>query len=85
LAAPIFIAWDYTSWSSSGIDSGPPAVTYPQWIAKSWFTPEPLVVISLGVVAAAVYHFIATRRPSQSPDPTLASGTPPAGQESHRP
>jgi hypothetical protein len=35
LAAPIFLAWDYTNWCSSGVDSGPPSTTYPQWIAKS--------------------------------------------------
>jgi hypothetical protein len=48
LAVPIFLVWDYTNWSSSGVDSGPPTTTYPQWIAKSWFTAEPLVVISFG-------------------------------------
>jgi hypothetical protein len=66
LAALIFFAWDYISWGASGVDSGPPATTYPQWIAKSWFTPEPLFVISFGVVTAAAYHFLATRKPNQS-------------------
>jgi hypothetical protein len=62
LATPIFLAWDYTSWSSSGVDSGPPSTTYPQWIAKSWFSPEPLVIISFGVITAAAYHLLATRK-----------------------
>jgi hypothetical protein len=62
LAAPIFLAWDYTSWCSSGVDSGPPSATYPQWIAKSWFSPEPLVIISFGVITAAAYHLLATRK-----------------------
>ena len=62
LAAPIFLAWDYMSWCSSGIDSGPPATTYPQWIAKSWLTAEPIVVISFGVITASAYHFLATRK-----------------------
>lgn len=62
LAAPIFLAWDYSIWSSSGVDSGPPSTTYPQWIAKSWFSPEPLVVISFGVITAAAYHLLATRK-----------------------
>jgi hypothetical protein len=74
LAAPIFLAWDYTNWSSSGVDSGPPATTYPQWIAKSWFTPEPLVVISFGVITAAAYHFLATRKPKQSSQPSSSRG-----------
>jgi hypothetical protein len=74
LAAPIFLAWDYTNWSSSGVDSGPPAMTYPQWVAKSWFTPEPLVVISLGVVTASVYYFLVARSPNKPPHATPALG-----------
>jgi hypothetical protein len=70
LASLIFLAWDYSNWCSSGVDSGPPATTYSQWIAKSWFTPEPLVVISLGVVTAASYNFLATRKPNRSKAPT---------------
>lgn len=74
LAAPFFLAWDYLSWGSSGVDSGPPATTYPQWIAKSWLTPEPLVVISFGVVTAAAYHFLAARKPNQSSQPSPGRG-----------
>jgi hypothetical protein len=74
LAAPIFLAWDYTNWGSSGVDSGPPAMTYSQWMAESLFTLEPLVVISLGVVTAAVYHFLAGKRPIQSSHPAPALG-----------
>src|SRR3954471_18072725 len=66
LAALIFLAWDYVDWGASGADSGPPATTYSQWIAKSWFTLEPLFMISFGVVTAATYHFLATRKPPQS-------------------
>jgi hypothetical protein len=62
LATPIFLAWDYTSWCSSGVDSGPPTTTYPQWIAQNWFTPEPLVVVSFGVITAAAYHFLAKKK-----------------------
>ena len=69
LAAPIFLVWDWISWGSSGADSGPPDTTYPQWIAKSWFTPEPLAVIAFGVVTAAAYHFLATRKPKQPSQP----------------
>jgi ABC-type glycerol-3-phosphate transport system permease component len=71
-AALIFLAWDRISWGASGVDSGPPDTTYPQWIANSWFTPDPLVVISCGVVTAAAYHFLATKKPNQSSQ--LSSG-----------
>jgi hypothetical protein len=74
LASLIFLAWDYSNWCSSGVDSGPPATSYPQWIAKSWFTPEPLFVISFGVVTAAAYNFLATRRPNQSSQPPQSGG-----------
>jgi hypothetical protein len=74
LAAPLFLAWDYSDWCSSGVDSGPPATTYPQWIAKSWFTPEPLVVISFGVVTAAAYHFLAIRKSNRTLQPTRTHG-----------
>jgi hypothetical protein len=70
LASLIFLAWDYSNWCSSGVDSGPAPTTYPQWIAKSWFTAEPLVVISFGVVTAAAYNFLATRKPNRSKEPT---------------
>ena len=35
IALPVFFAWDYTNWSSSGVDSGPPASTYAHWAAKN--------------------------------------------------
>lgn len=74
LGALIFLAWDYTSLGSSGVDSGPPAMTYRNWIVKSWFSPEPLVVISVGLVTAAVYHLLATRKRNQSSDHSPALG-----------
>jgi hypothetical protein len=74
LASLIFLAWDYSSWCSSGVDSGPPATHYPQWIAKSWFSPDPLVVISFGVVTGAAYNFLATRKPNQSSQPSQSRG-----------
>jgi hypothetical protein len=52
------------------VDSGPPAEAYPQWIAKSWFTPEPLIVISFGVVTAAAYNFLAKRKPNETLRPS---------------
>lgn len=66
LAALIFLAWDYINWGASGVDSGPPAATYTQWSAKSWSTAEPIVVIVFGVVTAAAYYFLATRKPAES-------------------
>jgi hypothetical protein len=69
IAAFIFLAWDYSSWCSSGVDSGPPATTYSEWTTKSWFTLDPLIVISFGVVTAAAYNFLATRKPKPSKDP----------------
>jgi hypothetical protein len=66
LASLLFLAWDYSNWCSSGVDSGPAPTTYQQWIAKSWFTPEPLVVIAFGIVTAATYSFLATRKPHKS-------------------
>lgn len=69
IAAVIFLAWDYSNWCSSGADSGPPATTYSEWTAKSRFTLDPLIVISFGVITAAAYNFLATRRPKQSKDP----------------
>jgi hypothetical protein len=68
-AALIFLAWDRINWGASGVDSGPPATTYREWIAKSWFTPEPLYVIAFGAVTAAVYRFLATRKPNETPQP----------------
>jgi len=70
LAVPVFLAWDYSNWSSSGVDSGPAPTTYSQWLVKSWFTPEPLFVISFGIVTAAAYYFLATRKPRQSSRPS---------------
>jgi hypothetical protein len=74
LGALLFLAWDYTSWCGSGVDSGPPPGTYAQWVAKNWFTPEPLIVISFGVVTAAAYHFLATRKPRPSSAPSPSGG-----------
>jgi hypothetical protein len=74
LASLIFLAWDYSSWCSSGVDSGPPAADYPHWIAKSWFTADPFIVISLGVITAAAYNFLATRKPNQSSQPSQSHG-----------
>ena len=68
IAAFIFLAWDYSNWCASGVDSGPPAMTYSAWTAKSWFAPDPLIVTSFGVVTAAAYNFLATRRPKRSKD-----------------
>lgn len=70
IAAIIDIGWDYLTWSSSGVDSGPPSTTYRQWVAKFWFTPEPYVVTLFGAVTGAAYIFLATRKPTQSLDPT---------------
>jgi hypothetical protein len=72
LAVPIFLAWDYSIWSSSGVDSGPPSTTYPQWIAKNWFSPEPLVIISFGVITASAYHLLATRKRERGIERTRA-------------
>ena len=69
IAALIFLAWEYISWCSSGVDSGPPATTYQRWVAKSLFTPEPFVAITFGVITAAAYNFLATRTPNPSKDP----------------
>ena len=62
IALPLFVCWDYISWHSSGADSGPPDCTYAQWIAKSWFSAEPLSIVGFGLVSAAAYHFLATRK-----------------------
>jgi hypothetical protein len=70
IAALLFLAWDYSNWCSSGVDSGPPAEAYPQWIVKSWFTPEPLVVIAFGVITAATYSYLATRKPQRTSKPS---------------
>ena len=69
LASLIFGVWDYLNWCSSGVDSGPPATTFPQWIAKSSHTPEPFVAILFGVVTGAAYYCLATRKPVQSKEP----------------
>jgi hypothetical protein len=65
-AAFIFLASDYSFWCSSGVDSGPPATPYSQWIAKSWFTTDPFVVIAFGVVTAAAYNFLAKKKATRS-------------------
>jgi hypothetical protein len=62
IAFPLFVGWDYISWHASGVDSGPPDCTYAQWIAKNWFSWEPLSIVGFGMVSAAAYHFLATRK-----------------------
>ena len=62
IALPVYVAWDYTNWSSSGVDSGPPASTYAHWAAKNWFTWEPVCLLGFGVISGAAYHFLATRK-----------------------
>ncbi len=74
LGSLIFLGWDYLNWCSSGVDSGPAPTTYRNWIAKSWFTLDPLAVISFGVVTAAAYHFLATRKPRQASQPSEGRG-----------
>jgi hypothetical protein len=62
IALPVFVLWDYTSWTSSGVDSGPPDCTYAQWVAKNWLTWEPLCTLAIGMISGAAYHYLATRK-----------------------
>jgi hypothetical protein len=39
----------------------------------------------IALIRSATEHYIAMAKPNQSTDPTLASGTPPAGQELRHP
>jgi hypothetical protein len=74
LGSLVFIGWDYLNWCSSGVDSGPPAESYRQWIAKSWFTLDALAVTSFGALTAAAYHFLATRKPRKTAQPPEGRG-----------
>jgi hypothetical protein len=62
IAFLLFLGSDYISWGASGVDSGPPDSTYAEWVAKNWFSWEPLGLVGLGVVSAAAYHYLATRK-----------------------
>lgn len=73
LGSLIFLGWDYLNWCSSGVDSGPPAVSYRHWVAKSWVSPDSLALVAFGAVTAAAYHFLAKRKLRQSSHPSPTS------------
>jgi hypothetical protein len=62
IAFLLFVGWDRMDWGASGVDSGPPDTTYAQWIAKNWLPWEIAIIIGAGIVTAAAYHLLCTRK-----------------------
>ena len=62
IAFLLFVGSDRMDWGASGVDSGPPDITYAQWIAKYWLPWEIVIIVGAGIGTAAAYHFLCTRK-----------------------
>ena len=74
LGMAAYIPWTVIEWKSSGTDSGPPTETYFAFLFRWDFDPLILIFPPAGLITAALYWRIGSRRPAAGSGP--ASETP---------
>jgi hypothetical protein len=62
LGMAAYIPWTVIEWKSSGTDSGPPTETYFSFLFRWDFDPLTLVFLPAGLITAALYWWIGSRK-----------------------
>jgi hypothetical protein len=52
MGLPVYALWVYSSWTSSGSNSGPPGLTFGQWLHQFWTLADLWILASIAVAGA---------------------------------